>query len=76
VAQKFGLLYHGKKLCIIFEKMGWATFWAIFSQTKLSTSWVRSPARGQFNKMKRSLKIAINAGEQWPCVLGLCLPNH
>jgi hypothetical protein len=27
-------LLQGAKLCINFEKMGWATFWAIFSQAQ------------------------------------------
>jgi hypothetical protein len=36
-SQLFGLLFH-KKTCINFyKKIGWATFWAIFSQTRLVT---------------------------------------
>jgi hypothetical protein len=34
VAQIFGLLV---STCINFEKNGWVTFWAIFSQTRLVT---------------------------------------
>jgi hypothetical protein len=31
-----GYYFHRKKLCVKFdEKMGWATFWAIFSQNHL-----------------------------------------
>jgi hypothetical protein len=31
------LYYHGKKHVLILKKLGWATFWAIFSQTHLVT---------------------------------------
>jgi hypothetical protein len=38
VAQIFGLLFPSRPVMYLFwQKMGWATFWAIFSQTDLVT---------------------------------------
>jgi hypothetical protein len=37
VANIIGLLFPTLKLCINFQKMDWATFWATFSQTRLVT---------------------------------------
>jgi hypothetical protein len=37
VAQIFGLLFPRCQLCINFDKKGWATFWATFSQAHLVT---------------------------------------
>jgi hypothetical protein len=37
VAHTFGPLFTQLSLCIMYDKRGWATFWALFSQTHLVT---------------------------------------
>jgi hypothetical protein len=79
VAQFWGILFPRYQLCINFEqKMGWATFWAIFSQTHLVTL-NRKPKQHYSRGLLRSywdarkgIVLRKNAGQLLPAVVSYC----